>query len=408
VTAEPLTIELTEFSTTRLPERYLTAKEAEFLWPRFNKELSIDPPSFKTGGQWELTPQGWVGQIPLPGNKIISIAPKVPLKNVFSMLAYAYDLESFRFLPGLWAAQSINELVERLAGELARRVKDRVMRGLYRTYVSRDEPLTFLRGAVRMAEIAQKPWRVAIPCSYEEHTPDIEDNQILAWTLERIASAGFCGEKTLSEVRGAYRSLLGSVESKPFRAKDCVGRLYNRLNEDYSGTHSICRFFLEHLGPTQVSGDRRAVPFLVDMSRLYERFVAAWLESHTPALSRIEVQESVSVGETDELKISIDIVLYDAILEKAMMVLDTKYKASGELSRPDLYQMVTYAHAKSCTDAVLIYPVDLERPLELRLNEITVRNVTFALEGDLDENGRIFLNGLGFRSGTVPAAPLAT
>ena len=41
-------------------------------------------------------------------------------------------------------------------------------------------------------------------CQYHENTADIEDNQILAWTLYCMARSGFCREKVAELVRRAF------------------------------------------------------------------------------------------------------------------------------------------------------------------------------------------------------------
>ncbi|MCX7038200.1 MAG: hypothetical protein NT005_03560 [Spirochaetes bacterium] len=42
----------------------------------------------------------------------------------------------------------------------------------------------------------------------------------------------------------------------------------------------MCRFFLESSGPTHEPGGNLMLPFLVDMARLFELFVAEWLQQH--------------------------------------------------------------------------------------------------------------------------------
>ncbi len=127
------------------------------------------------------------------------------------------------------------------------------------------------------------------------------------------------------------------------------------------------------------------------MSRLYERFVARWLEAHLPVDLRLEIQENIRIGDDDRINVNIDLVLYDSIAGVAVAVLDTKYKAAGSLSNADLFQIVAYANVKTCSDAILVYPIPLNRPIGLRLGEIAVRNLTFGLEGSLDENGARFV-----------------
>jgi hypothetical protein len=106
--------------------------------------------------------------------------------------------------------------------------------------------------------------RVALPCNFEEHTTDLEENQILLWTLTRILESGICTERSLPHIRQARRALLGLTTLQPFSARACSDRLYNRLNQDYEPLHALCRFFLEHTGPTHWLGDRRMLPILIN------------------------------------------------------------------------------------------------------------------------------------------------
>ena len=238
-----------------------------------------------------------------------------------------------------------------------------------------------------------RPWAPALACHYEEHTVDIGDNQILAWTLQKIAKSGLCQEPVQQVVRRAYRSLHGSVTSVPYTAEACVDRFYNRLNQDYQPLHALCRFFLEHSGPGHRLGEHMMLPFLVDMARLYEQFVAAWLESHLPPPWSIRVQEQVTVGEHDELRFNVDLVLYDEE-QRARLVLDTKYKRTEMPAPADIQQITTYARLRGCREAVLIYPQAPARPLDVTIGDVRLRTLSFALEGELRTQGHHFLQML--------------
>jgi 5-methylcytosine-specific restriction enzyme subunit McrC len=135
------------------------------------------------------------------------------------------------------------------------------------------------------------------------------------------------------------------------------------------------------------------IPFLVNMARLYELFVAEWLKLHLPAPWRANRQETVRLGPDDELQFDIDLVLYDDH-EQARVVLDTKYKTPDGVDNPDFNQIVTYAKAKDCRAAVLVYPAPLVRPLDVWIGDLHVRSLVFALEGDLEEAGQQFLADL--------------
>ena len=175
------------------------------------------------------------------------------------MPEYAYRLKGFQVLPGIVDSDSIRELYQRLASILAGRVLDRTRRNLYRSYVSERDALPYLRSRLDVEEALARPHPVRF-----------------------ILMSGICTERTLPRVCMAYHALRGSVTVRPFGPLDCIGWRYNWLNADYLPLHALCRFFLESSGPTHEPGGNRMLPFLVDMARLFELFVAEWLKQHFP------------------------------------------------------------------------------------------------------------------------------
>ena len=385
-------IELVEYETRRFLESEISEELGMKIWQNYGNHISIDEPSFKNGNQWSLTANGWAGHIPLTPEFQIALLPKVEIRNLFGMLEYAYRLESLKFPEGLTDCDSLEEFYETLARLFALRVLDRGRKGFFRSYQPRKDRIPYVRGRFDVRKICQKPWMVKPECCYEEHTSDVEDNQILAWTLRRILQSGICTERSLPSVRRAYQSLRGLATPIPCDPKDCVGRLYNRLNQDYQPMHALCRFFLEQSGPSHRVGDRTMIPFLVDMAKLYELFVAEWLKAQKLPDFEVESHDKVAIGQDGRIKFDIDLVVYERYTQKALLVLDTKYKAPDHPGNTDISQVVTYATAKGCHEAILIYPKPLN--LDERVGKIRVRSLTFSLDGDLEEAGHKFLEDL--------------
>ena len=248
-------ISLVEYIPQRIPEDSIPESVGVTLWKKYSSQVTVDFPSPKTDQHWQLTSQGWVGFIPCTPELGISLKPKVDLQNLFRMLEYAYRLESFKFFQDLINCDSLEDFYENLAIVLAQRILDRGRKGFYRSYLSEIDVLPFIKGRINVRQAIKKPWRVKLQCHYEEHTSDIAENQILYWTLSRIAKSGICSERALPKVRRAYHSLRGFSSLLPFKPCDCIGRIYNRLNDDYQVLHSLSRFFLEHSGPSHELGD---------------------------------------------------------------------------------------------------------------------------------------------------------
>lgn len=383
-------LELEEYVPLELARDELAEHLGEDLWRRYGSKLSVEFPSVKTGQRWQLMSQGWVGYIVLADDLHLRLKPKVPIANLFRMLEYAYKLK-IHLADGLVECASLEDLYERLAHILAQRVLDRARKGLYRTYVAESDALPYVRGQLDMRRLISRPWETQLRCNYEEHTADIVDNQILAWTLQRIARSGLCGPRVLPAIRNAYRSVQPFVTSVPCSPGACVDRLHNRLNEDYEPLHGLCRFFLEHSGPHLDDGDRTIPPFLIDMNRLFELFVAEWLKARLPKEYTLKPQDRVDITPDGQLRFQIDLVLYDARSGRPLCVLDTKYKRATMPASGDIEQIVAYAVSKNCTDAVLIYPTELVQRLDTYVGpHIHVRSLPFALDQDLDTAGAQF------------------
>ncbi len=385
----PTALPLVEYQPGSFPREALTEAEGEMLWREYGHQIDVDFPSPRTNGTWKLWSDGWVGHIPLSPDRGITIHPRVPLSNLFGMLDYAYRLR-LQVIDGVYHCQSIADFYERLAQELARRIRERERRGLHRNYVAQTEELPYVTGQINLQRMLRQPWSVRLECTYHEHTADIDDNRILAWTLGVILRSGLCSERALPTIRYAYRSLQGLTQ-QPYLPKDCINRLYHRLNHDYEPIHALCRFFLEHSGPGIERGDRRMFPFLIHMSQLYEQFVAEWLQAHLPVAIELKPQERYDIAYAGSLRFMIDLVLYDAETDTARCVLDTKYKIDPQPKTADIAQVVAYARAKQCHDAWLVYPKALPEALDTWIGDVHVRSVTFSLADDLEQAGQTFL-----------------
>jgi len=384
-------IELTEYQLATFEQDSIPESVGQKIYQNYAKEIDIEFPNPKTKYKWQLKSKGRVGNIPITPEFHIAIRPKVPINNLFGMLDYAYNLK-IKFPQGLIQCQSLQESYERLANILAQKILERCRKGLYRDYLSKTERLAYIRGRVDLRSALQKPWDVKLKCHYNEQTGDIEDNQILAWTLFIIGRSGLCRESVSSTVRKAFHALQGFVTLKPFKSQACIDRNYHRLNQDYQLLHALCRFFLDNTGPSHESGDREMLPFLIDMANLYEQFVAEWLKANTPKGFFVKQQHRVTHDQNYFDRI--DLLLGDSETKKVQYVLDTKYKSPDKVANNDIHQIVAYANALKCQNAIIIYPQNLQQPLDIKYDDIRVRSLTFSLDSDLHEAGKTFLTSL--------------
>lgn len=154
-------------------------------------------------------------------------------------------------------------------------------------------------------------------------------------------------------MRAQHRTLAATLDLVPYRAEDCVGRPYHQLNHDYRAIHALCRLLLELCGPATVAGPTEAIPFTVDMPKLFELFVARWLQTQLAGWT-VEAQHRIELG--SGLSYPVDLVVRDPANGRPLAVIDTKYKDDKRPAADDVQQVVFYATALGCREAWLLYP----------------------------------------------------
>ena len=379
---------LREFQPVFLDRDVLTEEEGTELHEHYAKQIDITWPSPRTDGKWVLRAKGYVGTIPLRTGRVLRLEPKVPVGSIFRMLEYAYDID-LNAGDNPIASDGIEDLYSLLAALLARRVLLRGRRGLHRNYIPEEGEQAYVRGRLDIRRSAVSPWRVRPWCEYQEHTSDVEENQILAWTLRTILRHRICRGERERIVRAAWNMIGSLATPRPFSAADCLNRLYTRVTEDYRPLHAICRFFLEQSGPTHRTGDHRMLPFLIDTATLFETFVVKWLQRNCGPDYGFYPQYKVEVGSKGGLSLHMDIVMRSETDGRILAVIDTKYKAPQSVGNSDAYQIHAYAAHEGCRNAILIYPRPLPTMLDTQWGEsgIRVRSLAFDLEGDLERAG---------------------
>ena len=392
MSSSPTILTLIEREPLRMARGDFSDDLAKVLFDRHQSRVNVDWPSPKTENEWVLTAGAWVGYLPVSEQFAIAVRPKVDVRTVFGMLEYAYRLKSFALMDGLYGCSTLEELYSRLASVLARRIGDRLRKGLLREYSPRREQLPYVRGRLDARLLHRQAVNPMLPCRYEEHDSDIEDNQILLWTLYMLARVEGLHPTARTEVRGAFRGLRPAVSLREFAGRACVGRAYHRLNEDYEPLHALCRLFLETRGPDVQLGERRSVPFVVNMDRLYELFVFEWLRTHLPRQYRVVWQERFVLSAEQNMSWNLDVLVKDRATGAVLCVLDTKYKRSEQPGSADLQQVVAYAVAVHCKDAVLCYPRSSGgAATEWKVGDVRIRRLTFGLDRELGEGGEEFL-----------------
>lgn len=396
---------LVEWEAAKLPKDALGETEALFLDKEYRAYFDVKGPSFLNGHVWDICPKGIVGVIPLGPDTVFHIQPKVPLSNLFGMMEVAYGFQG-KFLQGLTSLGTMEDLYSKLASLLAAKALERSRKGLFRDYLGRSDDLAAVRGRLDFTRLSSHPAGVSLPCRFEEHTSDVKENRLVAWTLGFLMGHFLStdNEGLKPRLRKAFHAYSGRAELVPCTGRDCLSVVYNRLNDDYRPLHALCRFFLENCGPSLREGERKMLPFLVDMNLLFESFVAEWLKKNLPTGWRLSLQKEVNLSEDGWIQGRIDMVLYEGGTMRA--VLDTKYKVADKPSPEDFNQVVVYALSQEVTEAILVYPFLPRGQSNTKVKSgINVRMLGFPLDGDLDQAGHSLLEAIGLESGKGGIVP---
>jgi 5-methylcytosine-specific restriction enzyme subunit McrC len=363
-------------------------------------KFDVEPPSLFNGYTYGLRSRGWIGQILIGSDLLVRISPKVPIGNLFRMLEVAYNLRSFRLFDGEIQIETLEDVYERIVSILARRVLDRTRKGLYRGYIDEVDELPYVRGHLDFVGTTLNAVRgiPRIPCRYQDHTADLEDNRILLWTLHQVRRQALRQENVRIELDRARRALVGTITLEQCSPGDCINRLYHRLNDDYAPMHGLCRFILEQAGPGIELGDRAFIPFELNMPQLFQSFVAEWLRANAPPGMTVRSQYHAHIDANLEMKIYIDVVICDEHSQSPIAVLDTKYKANEQPSEADIYQIAFYARELSVDRGMLVYPSALVSPFRMiHGKDILLESLVFDIGVSPDVAGAAFLDALTAR-----------
>ena len=299
------------------------------------------------------------------------VVEKIPVRNWWHMLLYAWDLVEFndRFKTELDRAPDLRAL---LTDILVFLMKHQVRRGLRGDYVERSEELRGVRGRIDFGETLRglTMYRGRLHCEFEEFTLNVPRNQIIRSTLNDSLNRGFTD---VEEERPRYRGLVSDLEAllRMLYEIDRVRvtrrliaselRLLGRNEREYKLMLKICEMLRDPSMPrSDAVSDLEVVDWLQKQEpRIFELFVAnfyrlrlrgkGWDVSPQRKLEWNEAEDD----ERESREIRLPNMYPDILLTHSsgkIVVLDTKWYSSPVTDRYDaesvqtgnLYQMYAY------------------------------------------------------------------
>lgn len=288
--------------------------------------------------------------------------PKIPIKNVYYMLAYA-----FKALREIHYKKLATEEFENTADLFAEMVilglSSQIRRGLARDYLQKTESLASPRGKLEISasigtrELQQK----RLVCTFDEYSVNSYMNRVIKSTITRCFLNEKLGGKVKPERKRKLRKLLlflrdvdeldlGSVNWK-FR--------FNQNNQTYRMLLGICELTVNGLLQTKADGTSKLMDFLDAQKedKLYETFLLEYYREEHKGIraSAEQIDWRLDSGSSREM---LPVMRSDVTLSRnnKVLIIDAKYYSSTTQKRPNsdkrtvhsanLYQIFTYVKNK--------------------------------------------------------------
>jgi 5-methylcytosine-specific restriction enzyme subunit McrC len=253
-------------------------------------------------------------------------------------------------------ATATDNLLDFLAGRLARLLAERSAAGLHRAYAERSDEGPFLHGRLDLpAHLRDSSARKdRLHCQYEDFTADVPCNQLARAAAELVIRSSLVGESVKQALQQALQGFAGvtpaSLGPELFQAAEPAP-----LTEAYRPLFDLCRLLADGLTGGEQAGPLPCPAFLLDMERVFEHYCVSSCMRHwhsRPGLRdkyHAAVQPLLRIG---DLNMRPDLVLHKN--SAPVLVLDAKWKKDAV--QQDIFQVLAYAAALGVRQAVLVYP----------------------------------------------------
>ena len=311
------------------------------------------------------------------GGEALKRAERSAAGNLLLMLSYTHDLR-VREQDVVSLSSKRSDWLEILTRLFASNLHTLMRRGMSRAYVRVEETLPVLKGRWNIArQIAQKPHvRHLFDVAYDEFSEDTGLNRVFKFVVERLVVRTHDADTRLL-LRDLHEWML-DVTSIPHVNRehlDWAETSITRLNEQYRVPFNLARMFLESETPLLSPGTRDVYALVFDMNKLFEEFVARFVERHRDQVLpvgwenvRIEAQSKeralylgrrVSDGK-EQFRLRPDLLMRGT-QNRTLLVADTKYKKLAVDNRQsilsaDVYQMLAYSTRFGSPRVLILYP----------------------------------------------------
>lgn len=332
--------------------------------------------------------------------------PKIPIRNIYYMLSYAWNI--------LDQAETVNvgsEEFDNIYNLLARiyinGINNLKKRGFVRYYIEKKELTSTLRGKIDISSsIKEQSIQYGkMVCTFDEFSEDIILNQIIKTTITFLIKAPGL-DKNLREQLLRQEVYFAGISEVRLSESLFSSLRYNRNNKYYQLLVNISELVYKGLITKEKENEYIFSDFIRDeqMANLYEKFVLNFYKSHLDEsiykvhAPRLNWNIEAEVREEDLLllpEMRTDIVVENKV-EEIQMIIDTKYYSKTLIkgNRSDierlrtghLYQIFAYisnSQYEGKKEGVLLYPTidkDIDAIFPITNKKIMIKTLNLNTE----------------------------
>lgn len=331
----------------------------------------------------------------------------IPVKNVYYMLMYAWQEVTDIQLSNL-EIESFQNTADLLTELLLLSLKKLRTLGIDREYIPERRESTSPHGQIDFASTISSGnyWNRRVISSVTVLNENTYLNRILKTTLKLLINSE-CTDKHKESLRLVLRGFRNVKTVHPDSIDWNIK--YNRLNNRYRYSISICYLILKGLLQKNENGERSVGAVMDDLQleRLYEKFLLGYFQKKYPELRPLSRQ--IAWGGNNSSIPYLPIMRTDVTLEteNAILIIDAKYYqrilsgyfGSEKIPSANLYQIFTYVKNMAfgipnkkvsgmllyaatdedpaldcqytlCGSSILVKTLDLSRPFNLIENDL--------------------------------------
>lgn len=293
------------------------------------------------------------------------------LRHIFYWFSYCRKWR-FPFSQATLDKKDIKEFPELIINLIANQFLETISKQPLTMYQLVEEAFQSPRGSINFKRYLNNGVTYGnyqnIDCDYEPFLFDNKVNRIIKYCTRLLLAQTRLPEnlRMLQEVV----FILDEVDDLPCTIHDIERAIFNSFFEDYSTLMNSCNLILSQQLYSNNTYNLSQWCLLFPMEYIFEDFFAGFLQEKFHEHWKVEYQKSEKYLATNEAGKNIFNMQHDIFLTSKenpnlKIIVDTKYKLRDSdfkndlkkgIAQNDLYQMVSYAFKRGCTDIMLVYP----------------------------------------------------